>query len=80
VVVVQVHRNDRILRDDADVGAILPSDIIEFAPLIVGPDGTEDASWVWSDARISDLGEAEGLYEGPLYDKVQITFPNPRLN
>src|SRR5262245_6935026 len=39
VVVAQVHRDDRILRDDAEIGHVLPSDLIEFAPLLVDPDG-----------------------------------------
>ena len=34
VVLAAVHRGDEVLREDAAIGALLPGDWLEFAPLI----------------------------------------------
>lgn len=61
VVIVQVLRGGdpddyQILRSDEEIGDLLPTDIVEFAPLI----GGSRRSWVTSDARASHLERIDG--------------------
>jgi len=78
IVVAAVHRGDEVLRDDAAIGALLPGDWVEFAPLIEEADGVERASFVWSDAQPSDLGPSEGEFSGPVPEMLIVSGSDPR--
>lgn len=65
VVVVAVHRNGEegaILKTDAEVGELRPSDRLEFVQLVRREDGTEYTTWATADAHPDELGPAEGVW------------------
>ena len=64
VVLLNVHRDDEILRSDEAIGTLRRGDVIEFAPLITEADGSERMSWVTSDGYPGEFGPIEGWYEG----------------
>lgn len=58
VLIRAVHRggdDGKVLEDDEQIGELRPDDIVEFAPLVREPDGSERPSWVTSDARPEEL-------------------------
>jgi hypothetical protein len=71
VVVVAVHREDRILESDAAIGSLRPGDVIEFAPFVPDEQGGKRPSFVTSDARPDELVPVGRRWRGALrYDVV----------
>ena len=79
VVVVAVHRDDQILENDADVGSIRPSDMLEFAPFVQDDKGGERLSFATSDARPGDLVPVGGCWHGPLRHEVVLHRVPPNV-
>ncbi|MBI5283460.1 MAG: hypothetical protein HY874_00055 [Chloroflexi bacterium] len=73
VVVIAVHRGGEegaILKTDAEVGELRPSDRLEFVQLVRRADGTEYTTWATADARPDELGLAEGVWTEPVETTV----------